>query len=273
MFRMLHGIFKWAVIGVVVIVVMGTLVGRDRVKNALLSVRDHLRSNVDDLVDTRVALRAEIRTLEKEYPERIADLRCQLAEVEKDIAGCGDDHRLCEEVVTLCDGDVAVLRGRLEARDADADGLGEAVVEFRSERLPRSDALLRAGRIAETAESYRARLAELDRERQHLSRERLQLSTDLAETEREYRQFQAEIGTMLRELDSLKRKEELIARAERQRDAAGDSYSIRASALENIQTRIEKKKIELTERLDGYRSLRSGNEYEARARLNLVDHR
>jgi chromosome segregation ATPase len=271
MFGFMRRTFRWGVIGALGLVGLIAVVGLTRVKTAWWSVRDHLRSNVDEIVDTRIALKHEIRKLQEEYPERISDLRLQLREIDRDLGACNDDLGLCQEVVTLCESDITVLNAKLNAVDADADGLGSGVVEFRSERLDRSEALTRAGRIAETAESYRDRANDLGNERQILTEERSRLSLELADMEREFTEFQTEAATISREIDSLKRKEKLVDVAERRQRETDDIFADRASGLTVVREKIERRKIELDERLRALRGVNTTNEYEARARLRLVE--
>jgi chromosome segregation ATPase len=270
MFRFFGRLFRWAAIAVVLGVIVFGVIGKTRVQNAYYSVRDHLRANVDELVDTRRALRREIRDLQEEYPERIADLRTQLREVERDLAACEADQRLAREVVTLCRNDVAVLEAKLAGTEGEG---GSSWVEFRSERLRADEAVLRAGRIADTETTYLARLDDLERESEFLRKERGLLRAEVAETEREYRDFQAEVGTMLREIDALKRKEKLVKMAERRGEENDDVFAARASSLAALRDRIARRKTELDERLAAFRTVRPDGEYEARARLRLTDSR
>ena len=158
MFRFMRSIMKWSVIGALGLTGLVALVGVGRVKAAYLSVREHVRSNMDDLVDTRVALKEEIDKLEKEYPKRLADLEMQLREIDRAVVANEDDTQLCREVVALCRSDRQTLTAKLAASDSDADGINTPVIEFRSERMVRGDALARAARIAETENQYSDRL-------------------------------------------------------------------------------------------------------------------
>jgi chromosome segregation ATPase len=267
MFRLFGGLLKWGLILGVVVAVLVPVLGAGRIENVFHSIREHLRENVDDLVDTRLAMRREIRELEDEYPKRIGGLRAQLAEVERDLSACEGDRRIAEEVVKLCEGDVAVLRGKLE------DGGDRSRIEFRSRILDRGEALERAARISEAASTYRERLRDLTKEEELLRSEREFLRAELARTDAEFREFQAEVGTLLREIDSLERKEKLVELAERHRRDSGALHSERAGALASLKTRIERRKAELDERLGTYRTWRSDGEYEARARLSLAENR
>jgi len=269
---MLRRMFKWSMIPVIGLVGLVAVVGLTRVKTAYWSVRDHLRSNVDELVDTKVALHHEIRKLQKDYPARLGDLKVHIAEIDRDLREVGRDRRLCEEVVALCDSDVAVLEAKV-ARVSATGTEGHAAlipVEFRAEQMGHNEALTRAGRIAETAEDYRIRLQDLGQEEQVLIEEKARLGAELAEMEREYREFQAEVGGMLRDIESLNRKENLVKVAERRQRNREDIFTDRASGLAVVKEKIDRRKIQLDERLRGLRSFRSGNEYEARARLRLA---
>jgi len=270
MFRFLGRTFRWAAVGTLVLVGLVAVVGVTRVKTAYMSVREHLRENVDELVDSRVALRHEVKKLQREYPKRIADLRVQLSELERDQIACQRDRRVAQEVVTLAEADVELLRERIAAGEAVAREGAFVSVEFRSELLDRDQAVARASRIAETASSYRAQLGDLTAENEMLSAERARLQAELAATEAEYRTFQAEVGSLMREIESVKRKEKLVALAERKKRDNEDLFQDQASALGRVREMIERRRIQLDERLKAARALPGGNEYEAKARLRLA---
>jgi len=270
MFRFLGRTFRWAAVGTLVLVGLVAVVGVTRVKTAYMSVREHLRENVDELVDSRVALRHEVKKLQREYPKRIADLKVQLRELERDQVACQRDRRVAQEVVTLAESDVELLRERIAAGEAVGREGAFVSVEFRAELLDRDQAVARASRIAETASSYRAQLGDLTAENEMLSSERVRLQAELAATESEYRTFSAEVGSLLREIESVKRKEKLVALAERKRRDNEDLFQDQATALGRVREMIERRRIQLDERLKAARALPGGNEYEAKARLRLA---
>jgi len=273
MFRFVRGIFKWGVIGALLTVGLVAVIGLTRVKTAFHSVRDHLRSNVDELVDTRIALRHEIDKLQKEYPERIAEIRVQLSAIDRDLAKCGEEIQLFEEVVGLAESDAEVLRNRIAGADADADGVNATFIEFRSERLGPEEAWSRAARAADYAASYRERISDTKNQRALLQEEKARLRAELASLEREYRDFKAEIASMNRDIESLKRKEKLVELAERRSGEREDLFTDRATSLQVVQEKIQRRKIELEEKLKALNAFRSQNEYESRARLRLATDR
>lgn len=268
MFRFMGRAFRWGLTGLLVTVGLVAVVGLARVKTAYYSVRDHLRTNMDDLVDSRVALRHELGKLQKEYPERIADLRVELARADRDLAACLDDRRICEEVVLLAENDLDVLQQRIS--HAGNGDLGFVSIEFRSERLGPDEATRRAARIASTATSYRRRLGDLEGEADLLREERASLQNQLTEIQSEYRTFQAEASSLLREIDALQRKEKMVEIAER-RAGRGDEdpFSDRSASLARVKEKIEARRIRLDEKLRAIRGFKSGDAYEAEARMKV----
>jgi hypothetical protein len=271
MFRFLGRTVRWAAVGTLVVVGLVAMVGVTRVKNAYWSVREHLASNVDDLVDSRVALRHELSKLEREYPRRIADLQSALLQVDRDLAACESDRRVSSEAVTIAENDVSLLRERLAAADRGDDGGGFVSVEFRSEVLDREAAVTRASRIAERVAYHRERFSDLGDEATLLRQERTRLAAELADLEREYRAFQAEAGSLLREIESVRRKEKLAALVERRRKQHDDLFRDGASSLALVKEKIERRRIELDTRLEAARAADTSDEYEARARLRLAE--
>ena len=268
MFRFLGKTVRWAAIGTLVVVGLMAVIGVGHVKNAYWSVREHLRANVDDLVDSRIALRRDLRKLERAYPERIAQLESALLEIDRDFRVCQTDLRISREAVTIAENDVSLLRERLAS--APADG-GFVTVEFRSDVLDREAALARAGRIAEQAAHHRDRVTGLEDEAAMLRQERTRLAAELADLQREHRAFQAEARSLLREIESVKRKEKLAALIEGRRKERDDLFRDSAISLAAIKQKIERRRIELDTRLEAARAYEVADEYEARARLSLAE--
>ena len=270
MFRFTRSIIKWGVLGGLGIAALVAIVGSTRVKTAFMSVRDHIRSNVDELVDTKVALQHEVDKLQKEYPTRIAEIRVQQRSVDIDIAKCEGQLHESEEVVAVAIGDLEVLRQRLDNTDMDADGLRTPAIEFRAQRLSRGAALSRAAEAADVAKSYEDRAIDLRNERKLLFDEKARLADERASLTQEYARFQDEVEAIGRDIDSLERKEKLVALAERRRGEHEDIFADRATSLSVLKDRISSRRIELEEKLKGLNSFGGANEYEARARLRLT---
>ncbi len=265
MFRLIGRLFRWSLIGGLLVSGLVVLLGATRVKTAFWSVRDHLRANVDELVDTRVALEHEIRLLEEEYPRRIAELRCQGKAIDRDLARCRRDAEICEEVTAICGEDLKGLREALEAAKPRSRG-----IVFRGERLTRAEALARADRIAQTLAVYRDRLAELREESKMLETERTRLAVLLADLQKEREAFRAEAGSLHREIDSLERKERLVEIEELRRRLRRDLLADRGESLAAVKAKIEERRIRLEEKLRTLSREESPGGYEARARVRLA---
>jgi chromosome segregation ATPase len=168
----------------------------------------------------------------------------------------------------MAENDVEILRERLAAAD-DGHPDGLVSIEFRARTLDREAAIARASDIAGKASKHRALLEELDDEARMLTEERDRLRTELTDLEREYRAFQAEAAGLEREIESVQRREKLVAILERKKKDRDDLFRDRASALGNLKDKIERRRIELDHRIRAARARPVADEYEARARLKL----
>jgi chromosome segregation ATPase len=265
MFRFTGRLIRLSMLALLLGGAVVAVVGVRRVESAYLSVRDHLRANVDGMVDARVALRHEVENLSREYPRRIADLRGQLSDIDRDVAECEAQRRVSDEVVALCRGDLEVIGGAVAALPAEG-----GAIAFRGERLTRADAERRAARIGETTRAHAVRGEDLARELTLLEAERERIRSELATTEEEFRSFTAEAASMLREIDALGRQEKLVDLAERRAKTAADPLAERSASLAELKGRIERRRTELSERLNALGVIENGGEYEARARLQLA---
>ena len=74
-------IFRWGLISALTLGGATLLIGPERVAAGLAHVRTKAQSVVDLAVDNPTALRRQLKTLAEKYPERIAKVRGEIAEV------------------------------------------------------------------------------------------------------------------------------------------------------------------------------------------------
>eukprot|EP01025_Chloroclados_australasicus_P037418 TRINITY_DN38200_c0_g1_i2.p3 TRINITY_DN38200_c0_g1~~TRINITY_DN38200_c0_g1_i2.p3 ORF type:complete len:168 (-),score=32.23 TRINITY_DN38200_c0_g1_i2:44-547(-) len=99
--------------------VIGTLVGGgliavagpERVGAALTQARDTVNDTIDRNIDDPVKMRAQLRKLESQYPERITRVRQDLATLDTQTAEYERELAVAERVVELAQADLEAMHG------------------------------------------------------------------------------------------------------------------------------------------------------------------
>ena len=163
--------------------------GPDRVGAALTQARGSINKQIDSRIQDPVALRAQIRKLAEQYPERIASVRSDLAQLQAHTAQVERERQIAERVVALAESDLVELKDML-ARAEDANTTGRVVrVSFGGSVMDLDGAYRRANHVLQTRDAYAARLAESDRDLAYMQQQEERLNEILATLEREQAEF------------------------------------------------------------------------------------
>src|SRR5262245_46581904 len=85
------------------------LMGRHRTNAVVHELQDNLLESIDAHLDNPELMRSQLRELEHEYPERIAQVQGDLAEIRHEIRQLEQEIAVSERVVTLADRDLERL--------------------------------------------------------------------------------------------------------------------------------------------------------------------
>lgn len=268
--------------GVVRIVVIAALVGMaavvvagpGRVKAALSQARSAINSTIDRAIDDPVALRAQLRQLEAEYPRRIeavrhdlSELRAQKTELERDLA-------VSQRVVELADRDLEDLGGLLERAEQERvsrAGYTIVRVRFDGQTMDLDRAYARQNRISQQRSLYATRAAELERDLGYLRQQEDRLSELLERLETERAEFQAQLMQLDRQVDAIARNERMIEMMEKRQKTIDQSRSVfDLASLEQIRSRFAQVRSEQEARLRALVEAEQGTDYEQRAIRELT---
>lgn len=229
-------------------------------------------SAIDRNIDDPVALRAQIRDLEAEYPKKIADVRADLNEVRDQIAQLEHERGVSEKVVQLTMSDLNLLEnGITRARAAAQANQGAIVrISFNQHRLSPTDALEKRSQIAQTRDVYQGRISEIDTEMGYLKDQESQLADLLDRLETEQAEFQAQLFQIDTQIDSIERNDRLIAMMEDRQKTIDEHSRYRAHSLEQLQDRLAKVRGEQQSRLAAASRVHRRHDYVAEAEM-MVD--
>jgi len=258
--------------------VIGTLVGGgllavagpDRVGAALSQARERVNDAIDSNIDDPVRMRAQLRKLESQYPERIARVRQDLASLDGQASQYERELAVARRVIELAQADLDTMRGMFDqASDAMARAGGAAVVRVRFDgsTMDLDDARARAVQIQKTRDAYASKADDIERDLELLGTQRERLEGLLAKLESERSQFQAELWRLNQQIDAIARNERMIEMMEARQKTLDELGPYQAHSVDQIKDRLSRLRDTQEQRLE---SLASGSKtlsYEERAKL------
>jgi chromosome segregation ATPase len=267
MFRWAGRLVRWLVVAVVVVVVLGggsaAFFGSHRLKNMVYTARRAAIENIDSMIPDEVKLRTDLDKLREEYPRRIAELKAMIQSLLDEIGEAEKEHRLCAEVVALCDEDL----GRAPSSVLEAPQVAAGV--RRGLTWASIEAVERSRKLVDLRDRYEARQRAGATSLELLSTERERLLAELVDLEREYDQFLAELKAMEREIDVLRTNERLLELAKRRERVDRVDTAGWLRSLTELKRAIAKHRTEQEEKLRSFRVNVPARDYEARAKARV----
>jgi DNA repair exonuclease SbcCD ATPase subunit len=273
------GLAKHLVRYAVIVGLVGTAVvvvaGPERTSALVTQMRSSVNSTIDGCIEDPVALRQQMRSLGAEYPERIAALGRDLAEVRAQIAQLHQEGEVSERVVSLAGADLDQLRAMIaraeEARQV-STGLGEATivkVVFNDEALDLNAAYQKARSVQQVQEAYAQRAADIQRELGYLAQQEQRLVSLHNQLQQEYTDFQAQLWQMDRQVDTIARNERLIRIMEKRQRTLDESSRYHAGSLQNLASRFADIRARQEARLESLAASTNVNSYEQKAKVQI----
>jgi hypothetical protein len=230
--------------GIVVGLVGGAAVliaGPHRVSLLFDKLCDSVNEHVDEAIDDPTALRAQLRDLEAQYPERISELRGDLAELKEQERQIERDRAVAQRVVQLADADVGQLQplvAQAQAASAEAEPGTVVHVRFSDASLDVEQATSRLARIVQTRTAYASRATDASRDLTYLGQQKQRLEQLLSQLETERSEFRAQIWQMDRQVDTIARNDRLIELMQRRQKTMEDCGRYEAGSLAQVQSRM-----------------------------------
>jgi chromosome segregation ATPase len=256
--------------GVITALVGGAAVavaGPDRIGAIFGQTRDSIRAAIDDHIEDPVALRAQIKQLESQYPAKIAEVRSDLAEVQDQISQLEREMAVAQKVVELTSSDLASLDDTLDRAHAARTANPGAIVRvsFDARPMDMDDAFARRGQIEQTRDLYAQRAVDLDTDLGYLREQEGQLAELLTKLETERAEFGAKLFQLDAQIDTIARNERMIGMME-QRQATIDEHSrYQAHSLDQLTRRLSTIRSEQRSRIEAITTRERGSNYEDQA--------
>ncbi len=260
--------------------VIGTLVGGgliavagpERVGAALTQARDTVNNTIDRNIDDPVKMRAQLRKLESQYPERITRVRQDLATLDTQASEYERELAVAERVVELAEADLDAMHGLFaRAEDARAQaGHGAIVrVSFNGSKMDLIDAQAKATQIAKTRDAYEAESQSISRDIDLLGKQRDRLTDLLAKLESERTQFQSELWRLNQQIDAIARNERMIDMMEARQQTLDELGPYKAHSIDQVKDRLAQVRAEQESKLESLATGEKELSYEDRAKLSI----
>lgn len=238
---------RGAVIGALGIGAVAVIAGPDRLGGLFTQARSTINDRIDKNITDPVALRAQLKSLQAQYPKRIAEVRGDLAQLREQVAQLKRDQAVSNRVIELADSDLDKLAAAIDhagsagIQAASFDGSGEAskvLIVFKGDRLDIAAAQLKCNQIGATRNAYASRIADITRDLGYLSQQERQLSSLLAKLEAEQTSFQTQMFDLDRQIDAIARNDRMIEIIKDRQQGLEDQSRYRAASLDHISSKL-----------------------------------
>jgi chromosome segregation ATPase len=285
MTRILKGVIRGGVVlGVLTALSLGGMclvAGKDATAIMLHDAQYTLRQMIDDNIDDPAVLRHQLMQLQEEYPERIAAVRKELAELNTQVRQLGREKEIAERVVALADEDLEVLEPfvsslvdgmvmhQTAAYAVSAENGTTSAVRFHGRLLTAEQAAMRVQQIRQTQLAYENRAADAEHDLGYLQQQAAQFEAQLLKLETERSQFEAQLSQLDRQIDAIARNERLIQLMERSRKTMEECTRYEAQSLDHLHVRLDEIRSIQEAELDVLASAEAQVDYEQVARMQL----
>ncbi|MDP6539542.1 MAG: hypothetical protein QF903_09540 [Planctomycetota bacterium] len=248
------------------------IAGPLRTQAVLDQVQGDLLSRIDECIDDPTALRAQLAELESEYPERIAMVRGDLAELNEQIRQLEREQAISERVVAMAERDLAEVEPLVaRAVSLREEGVGpRALTVALGHKVVSVDrAATRVNQIRHTRLAYANRAADAVHDLAYLHEQALRLEELLGQLENERAQFQAQIWQLSRQVDAIARNDRLIDLLDKRNRTIEECSRYDCSSLDQMTARLAEVRSRQEAELDLLASDRFRDDYEDMARYQL----
>jgi chromosome segregation ATPase len=233
-------IIRWGLISGLALGGATLLVGPDHVKDGFAHLQNKAQNLVDDFVDDPIALRRQLAELSEQYPNRIAEVRGEVAEVNHQLGQFERDVEIAKRVVAMTTDDLRHLKNLVAQAEAkQASSTRTVAFHFEGVRFNIEQAYTEAGRINHVRNTYKDRLAHDNQQYDFLTEQKDRLTEILETLESEFSTYQAQLWQLDRQIDAIQRNDRLIELTkEQQATISGYSKFEKVGSLRQLEAKL-----------------------------------
>lgn len=266
---------RTAVIGGVGLGALALIAGPDRLSALFGQTRDMINKHIDDHITDPVALRTQLRSLEGQYPKKIAAVRSDLAEVRGQLAQLKRERDVSIRVVELAEADLNTLRNLVQ-RAEDARVMNASMsdgkrieIAFQDKALTIEDAYTKAQDVNNTRGAYASRMVDIDRDLGYLTTQEQRLAGMLTKLEGERQDFQVQLWQLDRQVDSIARNDRMIDMLAKRQETINEHSRYKAQSLDHITSRVADIRAKQEGELASLSAGEVRSDYESRAKITM----
>lgn len=264
------GMLRWGLISAAVIGGTTVLVGPERMAAGFDQVRTMANHVFEDFVEDPVALRRQLQGLADQYPDRIAEVRSEIAQIDIQLDQLAHDNEVADRVVALTTDDLETIRLAVLDAEADREAGRKVAVRRGSFNVDLAQARSEARRIAGIKATYQDRLISNDQQVSLISNQRDRLVEILDQLEGEYGQFEEKLWVLDRQIDAIERNDRLITMTEEQQAILNDYEKLgKVGNLRQLEAKLEELRITQEAQLQALEKHGVRSDYERRAREDV----
>ncbi|MCA9295887.1 MAG: hypothetical protein KC983_05205 [Phycisphaerales bacterium] len=267
-------VLRWGLIGGLAVGGLAILVP-EQTQMGIHTVRAKAQQLIGMCIDDPTALRAQIANLTETYPDRIAEIRGEVAEVDMQLADFTHEMDVASRVVAMTTNDLNDLKRLVDRAEVKRnelnDGQSPAVlIRYNGNRFDVNEALTEAHRINDVRQTYKDRLAHSKQQATFLGEQRTRLTEILDRLEREYSTLQTQLVALDREIVAIERNERLIdlTRDQEQTLRKYEKFG-QVGSIKEVQSQLARIRTEQEARLQALSKRTVRDSYEERATLEL----
>jgi chromosome segregation ATPase len=233
-------ILRWGLVSGLALGGATLLVGPNHMKAGFAHLQAKAQNVVDEMVDDPIALRRQLEELANQYPERIGEVRGEVAEVSHQIAQFERDVDIASRVVAMTTDDLHQLKTLVAQAEAKQNSTARpASFHFEGVRFNIEGAYTEAGRINHVRKTYQDRLAHDEQQLNFLSQQQARLNEILQTLEDEYSTYQSQLWQLDRQIDAIERNERLIVLMEDQKSTLASYNKFeKVGSLRQIESKL-----------------------------------
>ena len=205
-----RSIIRWGLISGLALGGLTLLIGPHKVAAGLHQIRANVQMVVDRALDEPAALRRQLEQMADQYPDRIATVRGELAEVEHQLAQFDRDSEIATRVVAMTTVDLIELKTLVVRAKSNPNAVRAVFVRFKGVRFDVPQAYTEAKRINAVRLNYQDRAASNVQQVSMLAEQKARLMEICDRLESEYATFQTQMWQLDRQIDAIERNERLI---------------------------------------------------------------
>ena len=277
MFSFLGKALKTAVVATVLLGMAGAgayaLMGKHRTQAVVNELQDNLLESIDAHIDNPALMRSQLRDLEKEYPERIAQVQGDLAEIRNEIKQLEQEVAVSDRVVTLAERDLERLGTQVASQipnASDVVGARLETVRLDGAAYTPDSAHTQLQRVRATRTAYANRANDARHDLGYLEKQATRLEELLAKLQGEQTEFRAQVVGLNRQIDAIGRNDRLLELLEKRNKTIDECSRYEAVSLDQITARLDQIKGKQEAALDLFASEEHATDYEEEARQQLA---